>query len=67
MYIPSHFHIDEIKIAYDLIKEHSFATLISQQNGIPVATHLPLILDNENKYLYGHLARPNPQWKDISN
>lgn len=38
MYIPSHFHIDEIKVAYDIIKEHSFATLISQQNGIPFAT-----------------------------
>ncbi|CAM4407752.1 FMN-binding negative transcriptional regulator [Paenibacillus alkaliterrae] len=67
MYIPSHFHIDEIKVAYDIIKEHSFATLFSQQNGVPFATHLPLILDKENKYLYGHFARPNPQWKDISN
>ncbi|WP_281367143.1 hypothetical protein [Paenibacillus phytorum] len=27
MYIPSHFHIDEIKVAYDIIKENSFATL----------------------------------------
>ncbi|MEV5026602.1 FMN-binding negative transcriptional regulator [Paenibacillus sp. LPE1-1-1.1] len=67
MYIPSHFHIDEIKVAYDIIKEHSFATLFSQQDGVPFATHLPLILDKENKYLYGHFARPNPQWKDISN
>lgn len=67
MYIPSHFHIDEKKVAYDIIKEHSFATLISQQNEAPFATHLPLILDKENKYLYGHFARPNPQWKDISN
>ncbi|WP_047152505.1 FMN-binding negative transcriptional regulator [Aneurinibacillus tyrosinisolvens] len=67
MYIPSHFQIEDEKIAYEIIKEHSFATLFSQHNGMPFATHLPLILDKENQYLYGHLARPNPQWKDISN
>jgi transcriptional regulator len=67
LYIPSHFKIEDEKIAYEIIKEHSFATLFSQHNGMPFATHLPLILDKENQYLYGHFARPNPQWKDISN
>ncbi|RIX52197.1 FMN-binding negative transcriptional regulator [Paenibacillus nanensis] len=67
MYIPKHFQIEDEKIAYEIIKEHSFATLFSQHNGMPFATHLPLILDKENQYLYGHFARPNPQWKDISN
>ncbi|MCZ8513206.1 FMN-binding negative transcriptional regulator [Paenibacillus filicis] len=67
MYIPPHFQIEDVEIAYNIIKEYSFATLFSQHNGIPFATHLPLILDKENKYLYGHFARPNPQWKDINN
>lgn len=67
MYIPKHFQIEDEKICYEIIKEHSFATLFSQHNGMPFATHLPLILDKENQYLYGHFARPNPQWKDISN
>ncbi|SDY00019.1 transcriptional regulator [Evansella caseinilytica] len=67
MYIPKYFKItDETKI-YDMIKEHSFATLFSQHNGMPFATHLPLILNKENTYLYGHFARANPQWKDIQN
>ncbi|MBU8880169.1 FMN-binding negative transcriptional regulator [Bacillus sp. FJAT-29790] len=65
MYIPSHFKIADVKIACDIIKEHSFATLFSQHNGMPFVTHLPLILNKENTYLYGHFARPNPQWKDI--
>jgi transcriptional regulator len=65
MYIPQHFKITDESIAYDIIKEHGFATLISQQNGMPLATHLPLLLNKENTYLYGHFARPNPQWKDI--
>ncbi|WP_134703158.1 FMN-binding negative transcriptional regulator [Ammoniphilus sp. YIM 78166] len=67
MYIPSHFLIEDVNIAYKVMKEYSFATLFSHHNGIPFATHLPLILDQENQYLYGHFARPNPQWKDIQN
>lgn len=65
MYIPSHFKITDETIAYDIIKEHSFATLFSQHNGLPFATHLPLLLNKDNTYLVGHFARPNPQWKDL--
>ncbi|MCM2532304.1 FMN-binding negative transcriptional regulator [Neobacillus pocheonensis] len=67
MYIPAHYKIKEETLALDIMKEHSFATLFSQHNGMPFATHLPLILNKENSYLYGHFARPNPQWKDIKN
>ena len=67
MYIPTHFKIKEETLAFDIIKEHSFATLFSQHNGMPFATHLPLILNKDNSYLYGHFARPNPQWKNIKN
>lgn len=65
MYIPNYFKITDDNIIFDIMKEHSFATLISQQDGAPVATHLPLILNEDNTYLIGHFARPNPQWKDI--
>ncbi|WP_226671085.1 FMN-binding negative transcriptional regulator [Metabacillus litoralis] len=67
MYIPKYFKIADEAEAFDIMKEHSFATLFSQHEGMPFATHLPLILDTENTYLYGHFARPNPQWKDIKN
>jgi transcriptional regulator len=67
MYIPAHFKIKDETLAFDIMKEHSFATLFSQHYGMPFATHLPLILNKENSYLYGHFARPNPQWKDIKN
>lgn len=67
MYIPSHFQITDITIVHNIIKEHGFATLFSQHAGMPFATHLPLMLDEENAYLYGHFARPNPQWREIEN
>lgn len=65
MYIPAHFKITDENVAFDIMKEHSFATLFSQHNGMPFATHLPLILNKEKAYLYGHFARANPQWQDI--
>jgi transcriptional regulator len=65
MYIPPHFKITDDSIAYDIINEHGFATLFSQHNGVPAATHLPLLLNKEKNCLYGHFARPNPQWKEI--
>jgi len=67
MYIPEHFSMKEVTAAYNVIQENSFATLFSIHNGMPFATHLPLMLNREKTYLYGHFARPNPQWKDIQN
>lgn len=67
MYIPKHFEMRELEAVFDVIQENGFATLFSQHNGMPFATHLPLMLDKEKTYLYGHFARPNPQWKDIEN
>ncbi|WP_408010317.1 FMN-binding negative transcriptional regulator [Pseudalkalibacillus sp. A8] len=67
MYIPSHFKIENMEVAFDIMKENSFATLFSQHDSMPYATHLPLILDEDKKDLYGHFARPNKQWKDIEN
>ncbi|WP_025718495.1 FMN-binding negative transcriptional regulator [Paenibacillus sp. 1-18] len=67
MYIPTHFKITDISTAYKIMRENSFATLFSQHDGTPYATHLPLILDKNHMYLFRHFARPNPQWKDIRN
>lgn len=67
MYIPKYFQINDQDIIYDFIERYSFATLFSQHNGEPYATHLPLILDKDEGVLYGHFARPNVQWKDAEN
>jgi transcriptional regulator len=64
LYIPKHFTIDDETIIFGLIESLSFATLISQHNGEPYATHLPIILNKEERVLYGHFARANEQWKD---
>lgn len=65
MYIPKDFKITDQSVSYKVIQDHSFATLFSQHDGKPVATHLPLLLNKAKTHLYGHFARPNPQWKEI--
>ncbi|OIK15796.1 transcriptional regulator [Bacillus sp. MUM 116] len=67
MYIPKHFQLDDEEIIYDFIEKYGFATLFSQHNGEPYATHLPLTLNKGESALYGHFALPNEQWKDIEN
>ena len=67
MYIPKHFEIKDQDVIENFIEKYSFATLFSQHNGEPCATHLPLILKKDEQALYGHFARPNEQWKDADN
>ncbi|TDQ18375.1 PaiB family negative transcriptional regulator [Algoriphagus boseongensis] len=52
----------------DFIQKNAFATLISQVDGKPWATHLPFFLDKNSDgeaILHGHLAKANPQWKSF--
>ena len=65
MYIPKAFREDHINTLHKLMQEYSFATLITQHEGVPFATHLPFILDAQrgpNGTLLAHMARANPQW-----
>ncbi len=66
MYIPKYFKMNEEEV-YDFIETYGFATLFSQHNGEPCATHLPLMVNKPENALYGHFARPNEQWKDAEN
>ncbi|XDD43102.1 FMN-binding negative transcriptional regulator [Leptospira sp. WS60.C2] len=43
------------------VKQNPFGILISQFEGQLVATHLPLLLSEDNQSLIGHFAKPNPQ------
>ncbi|AWM15915.1 FMN-binding negative transcriptional regulator [Bacillus inaquosorum] len=64
MFIPAPFKLNESD-AYDVIRENGFATLFSMHEGMPFATHLPLLISDDKACLYGHFALQNPQWKDI--
>lgn len=67
MYIPSHFKQNDLRAIEQLIREFSFATLISIKDHLPWATHTPLelVVRGEEWYLQGHIARANPQWRNF--
>ena len=53
----------------DFIKKNAFATLVSQVEGKPWATHIPFVFAQNaegNPILSGHIAKANPQWRSIS-
>src|SRR5690349_19696752 len=68
MYIPKRYEIHDSREVVAIIRNHGFATVISCNQGTPIATHLPLELasDDGQYKLFGHFARANPHWKSIS-
>lgn len=63
MYIPEHFRINEEQVLRQFAASNSFGMLITHGAGGLIASHLPMILEGEN--LVAHLARANPQARDI--
>ncbi len=71
MYIPTQFKSRELSDAIDLMKAHSFATLIaSDDDGWPYITYLPLHVEVTTAeppaaqvVLLGHVAKANPHWR----
>jgi transcriptional regulator len=66
MYQPPQFRSTDRALAARLMREHPFASLISNDDtGLPFVTHLPLHLEEraDGFVLLGHCARPNPHWR----
>ncbi len=67
MYIPKFNLMTDKAEAVAFMKRFGFATIVTAKNDLPVATHLPfLVIENdENIVLISHFAKANEQWKDI--
>jgi len=66
MYIPDPNRVDDPAEIRAFIHAFGFATLITQNDGIPCASHLPVLLDEgagSKGELLGHMARANGQWR----
>jgi transcriptional regulator len=52
------------------MRRHSFATLVTVEDGVPFATHLPFLVEpgpeGTQGRLLAHMARANPQWRAFS-
>ncbi len=69
MYVPPHFAVSDPATLHDFIERYSFGLLASRVGGEPFASHLPFLLDRAagpHGTLLGHMARANPQWRDLA-
>jgi transcriptional regulator len=68
VYVPAAFAETDTARLHEFMRRYSFAALTSHGQGGLVASHLPLLLDADagpHGHLLGHMARANPQWRDV--
>jgi len=67
MHVPTAFREEDQDAINAMMQAASLCQFVTPTAGGPIATPLPMIIDSgEGEYgtLYGHLAKPNPQWKE---
>lgn len=53
----------------EFMQKNAFATLVTQLNDKPWATHIPFVYQRNTAgeaILQGHIAKANPQWKSVA-
>lgn len=63
MYVPAAFAVHDEASLLGFAERYGFATLVSQSENGPFASHVPLLLDRARRRLVGHVARANPHWE----
>ncbi|MBC7513305.1 MAG: FMN-binding negative transcriptional regulator [Herminiimonas sp.] len=67
MYLPKHFEQDDPVLLLEVMRQHTFATLVSLVDGAQFATHLPVVASEVDGAIQinGHVARANPHWRGL--
>jgi len=65
IYVPEVFAEKDRETLLQLIRNSSFATLISSVGSDPIVAHVPVLLDEAGSILHAHVARANPVWRDF--
>ncbi len=69
MYQPPHFREDRVEVQHALIRGHPLGLIVTSGPGGLQANHVPcLVYPGESKLgtLRAHVARANPQWKELA-
>ena len=69
MYTPAHFNESDLAVLHGLIKAHPLGAWVTHADGGLLVNHIPFLIDEsrgEFGTLTGHVARPNPAWKQFS-
>ena len=67
MYIPEFNRQEDRSTILTFMRANPFAILITTADGVPFATHLPLLIDETGDQIVvqGHMARANAHWKSM--
>jgi transcriptional regulator len=67
VYIPEFNRQEDRAATLAFMRANPFAVLVSTIDGIPFATHLPLLIDEAGDQIVarGHMAKANPHWKSM--
>jgi transcriptional regulator len=68
LYIPAHFRNEDRDELLAFMRDNAFATLVSSGAGGLHVSHIPFIVERGGDgavRLLGHVARANPQWKEL--
>ncbi len=63
MYIPKSNLIEDPAVIAEFIDFNGFATVVTSNEGVPFASHLPVLHDAQTHQLRSHMARANEQWQ----
>ncbi|MED1715975.1 FMN-binding negative transcriptional regulator [Bacillus paralicheniformis] len=65
MYIPKYFKVENVDEILDFVQKNSFGTIVTTEQGKPIATHLPLGFNKkgDDYYITGHVSFGNLQWR----
>ncbi len=69
MYTPSYFAQTDTATLVAFMQRFSFATIVSQIDGRPFASHLPFAIEHAEDgrvTLLAHFAKANPQWETLA-
>ena len=67
MYIPKYYLEENWQDIISFMKQYSFATIVTALDNVPLATHLPFTITQNNDHLIltSHFARANEQWNHL--
>jgi transcriptional regulator len=67
VYIPEFNRQEDRSTILAFMRANPFAILITTADGVPFATHLPLLIDETGDQIVvqGHMARANAHWKSM--
>lgn len=66
MYTPAQFKVEDRATLLAFMRQHSFATIVTHDGAAPFATHMPVLVRENEGTLVSHMARGNPQWRHFA-